>query len=250
MHSLFIFTILLPLAGEDRVLPLQDDADILLIAPQEQNTPTVTPEKPKVNTQVVPVDGAQFGELTAQLRDPRYNVRETAMARLAQAQDELLPQLVVRYHEETSFEVKRRLRYIIESLFFRKLIAGEEGFLGIRPTPIAGLMDPTTGEVVEAIRVVEVIEGHAAIRAGVQAQDHIIEYDGESVGAIFKQKPPDKPTPPPLANGMPWPMDPRVEAFTHRVKTTEPGKPVECGKIPQRDSLACRTATAFARSMG
>ena len=67
---------------------------------------------------------AQITELVAQLGHPRYAVRDEATARLCRADLADLPELVQRYRTESRYEQKLRLRYVCESLYYRRLMSG------------------------------------------------------------------------------------------------------------------------------
>jgi C-terminal processing protease CtpA/Prc len=89
------------------------------------------------------------------------------------------------------------------------------------------VVDPVSGDAVEAMRVARVIEGHAAQRAGMKVGDLIVSYDNEAMGDIYEMDLPDQPDPKKLAKqqGRAIRTTPReIEAFTHRVKTSEPGR--------------------------
>lgn len=182
-------------------------------------------DRPVISTEVVPVNEQQFKRLLEELNDPRFRVRDQALRRLCQVQAEYLPRLAEHYRTQTSFEVKRRLRYASEYVFFRKQISGERGFLGIRPLPVAGVPDPATGKPIDAIRIEMIIPGQAAEKSGMKPGDLIIAFDGKSVSEIIKDPPPRLDEDVVNAQGrMLQANDPRIDAFTYRVKTSEPGR--------------------------
>jgi len=184
----------------------------------------------QISSEVTPVTDEEFKHLLERLKHPRYGVRQKAIGRLQQVRGQRLPALVRRYRSETSFEVKRALRGVIEHLFYRGQIVGERGFLGIQPIPVKSVIDPENGATLEAMRVAKVIEEHAAHRAGMKEGDLIVSYDGEAMSVIYKTPLPPQPDTEKLARQQGRRVvrsaDKRIDAFTQKVKTTEPGREI------------------------
>lgn len=159
--------------------------------------------------------------LIEQLGDFRFPVRLEATSQLSELSPHDLDGLVRRYREEPRYEHKLRLRLVIERLYYRKLMQGQTGFLGISPTILSGVFDPQTGQPVECIMAHQVHAGHAADRGGMQPGDLILSFDGQPVSKLMNlSPPPERPDPPP---GRVMMLEPRIESFTTQVKIREPG---------------------------
>jgi len=125
------------------------------------------------------VSEQQLQQLLAELGHPRFAVREAATKRLSKLDSRHLPALVERYRSSGSYEMKRRIRCIIESMFYLDQIRGREGFLGIEilQQVLPGLTDPVTGQATQGVVVRAVKQGLAGARAGMQDHDIVVSFD-------------------------------------------------------------------------
>lgn len=126
---------------------------------------------------------AQIEQLLARLGHPRFRVREEATQQLCTLDVGELPGLVQRYHDEAGYEMKRRIRYIIEYIFHRDQIIGRDGFIGIEVNQrvMADLTDPINNAITRGILVKTVKPGFAAERAGLLDSDVIIAFGDKVV---------------------------------------------------------------------
>ena len=95
------------------------------------------------------------------LRDlaaPDFVARERATGFLQGIGPEHLPSLVTAYQQEPRFEVRLRLRHVIEHLFYQKYMEGRTGFLGVQPSLQDEVYDPRTGQTSDAILFVLVLK--------------------------------------------------------------------------------------------
>lgn len=130
---------------------------------------------------VVEISPAEVPALIEQLASPRFPAREKATEQLCTLSDAELPLLVQRYRDEKDYEVKRRIRYIIESIFHQNQLVGKNGFLGIRIVnpALPELKDPVSGRLTHGVAIRGVSDGFAAQRAGLQENDIIIAVNDE-----------------------------------------------------------------------
>lgn len=156
---------------------------------------------------------AEIDRLVDQLAHPRYERRESATRELCMLDPGYLPHLLQRYRTEPRYELKRRLRYVIETIFLRPVIAGRDGFMGIQVQRqvLPGVKDPATGKSVAGVMVERVLEGHAAERAGVKDGDLIVGIDGAGL-----------------------PDDPTSESFIRMISGRSPGTVVNLRALRMR----------------
>ncbi|HOB75158.1 MAG TPA: hypothetical protein PKG54_11595 [Phycisphaerae bacterium] len=175
--------------------------------------------------------------LIEQLGDRRFAVRDRATETLSALEPAALDELVRRYRAEPRYEQKLRLRYAIENVYYRKLMAGQVGFLGVTPGVLNSVYDPRRGQTVECIVMERVIEGTAADRGGLRSRDILLDFDGQPVAHFMKppaagadqksgQQPGQRNVP--MAPDMALRMA-ALEAFTSHVKMRQPGT-----RIPMR----------------
>jgi len=136
------------------------------------------------------LDAVAVGGLIEQLGDPRFEVREQATERLYQADLSAIPGLIQRYKAESSHERKLRLRQVVEHLYFRKLMQGEVGFLGIQLGIAEDVIDLATGRPCEVVYAGRVLEGYPAAEAGIRDGDLIVRFDGKPISWFFGAAPP------------------------------------------------------------
>jgi membrane-associated protease RseP (regulator of RpoE activity) len=151
------------------------------------------------------VDNRDFDRLIADLDDPRFAARERATRRLCDLAPSFLPRLAAKYRAVGSEESRHRLRYALETIFYQQELTGRSGFIGIRlwPTTLTDVIDPVDGRKCQGIRVLGVIEGLPAERAGVRDLDIIFGL-----------------------NDQPLPASPSTQQFISQVAATPPGSSV------------------------
>ena len=133
-----------------------------------------------VPAQLLTVTEAELQGLVSRLGHPRFSVRQETTRQLCMLDPHHLPDLARCYRGNTSYEAKRRLRFVVESIFYRSQITGREGFLGIRiARPLdTSVTDPATGRRTRGVVVVAALEGLPAGLAGLRANDVILSLDG------------------------------------------------------------------------
>lgn len=188
-------------------------------------------EKPELTSAPAERDleRAEIQHVVRRLSHPCAEVRKQALHELKCLPAERLDLLVQQFHDAEDFEVQRSLRYVTEYVYFRRQMAGGVGFLGFQPQLAQEVPDPETGQLVECVRVVNVLEGFAADKAGLQRGDLILEFDGRPVAQLFK-------TPNPLFEQQTALLrrqsrvmregDRKIGSFTAAVKKRSPGSEI------------------------
>jgi|GEM_PF-834379 len=197
----------------------------------------------------VPALRETIRSLIDQLGHPRFEVRTEATARLLEAEPNLLPALVKVYRAQTDHEMKLRLRYVIEYVYYRRLMSGQVGFLGVSlgSGVMDGVYDPSIGREVACVLAYEVLEGYAAEKAGLQDGDLIVGVDGKPTFKVLRNAQADAG----LTEALPrLPGQPqqsnaksKLDAFTAEVKRREPGstmllRVLRCGPTTRKIQLA------------
>lgn len=143
--------------------------------------------------------------LVADLNSPRFAVRERATRELCDLDAVVLPKLAQRYHAAVGEEARHRLRYAMETIFYRQELAGRSGFIGIRLSQqaITDVVDPVDGRKCYGIYIIDVIQDMPAAHAGIQGGDTIISLDGQ-----------------------PLPADPSSQKFISLIERTPPGSTI------------------------
>lgn len=138
---------------------------------------------PASTSPVVTVTPEEYEHLVQELGAPRLASRDAATERLCRLEASHLPQLARSYREAGEFEVKRRLRYVVEHIFHRDQLAGQDGFLGveIEMTALRVGYDPATRKHELGIGVKRAMDGFAAHRAGMENGDIIIGFNGRPI---------------------------------------------------------------------
>ncbi len=189
--------------------------------------PASAPAAPALSNEVI-------DRLVGALNDPHYDVRDRATLELAAGGLDVLARLVDRYRAEAVHERKLRLRYVIEHLYYQKLMAGEEGFIGIRLFALGDIYDPQLARRCECVYVQEVLQGLPAQAAGLRDGDIMMGFDGRPIAWFFAAQatePDPRPAQEVLGGGL-WPrvqgpIDIKIERFTQHVKRRTPGALVQ-----------------------
>lgn len=143
-----------------------------LVCPQTRDAVS----QPKERGQVV-------AHAVDQLGSPLFVDRNAAAAELRDMGRNILPDLQKAYSRCADFEVRTRLQEIAQAIIYHKAKAALGGFLGVRQQQVRKDDDaePRWPEAHVAIRVVEIITGHAAEGAGLRVGDLIVEIDGNHI---------------------------------------------------------------------
>lgn len=175
---------------------------VLLAAPDTSITP---PASAPASRPVVAISGRELDRLVADLNSPRFAVRERATGELCDLDAAFLPQLAQRYHAAAGEEARHRLRYAMETVFYREELAGRSGFIGIRLSQQAmtDVIDPANGRKCHGIYIIDTIKDMPAAHAGMQSGDTIISL-----------------------NDQPVPADPTSQKFISVIERTPPGSTV------------------------
>ena len=205
---------------------------------------------------VPPLSNEVIDRLVSALNDPHYDVRDRATLQLAAGGLDVLARLVDRYRAEAVHERKLRLRYVIEHLYYQKLMAGEEGFIGIRLFAMGDIYDPQLARRCECVYVQEVLQGLPAQAAGLRDGDIMVGFDGRPIAWFFAAQatePDPQPAQEALGGGL-WPrvqgpVDIKVERFTQHVKRRTPGAVVQV-RVLRCDGQARHIAMALPADPG
>lgn len=143
--------------------------------------------------------------LVTDLNSPRFPIRESATRQLCDLDAAFLPKLAQRYHAATGEEAKHRLRYAMETIFYRRELAGRNGFIGIRLSQqtITDMIDPSDGRRCHGIYILDAIKDMPAANAGVHGGDTIISL-----------------------NDRPLPAEPTSRQFISLIERTPPGSTI------------------------
>ncbi len=185
--------------------------------------------QPAVATSRPALSRGEIESVAAQLVHPQFKIREQASRKLGDVSDDTLAVLADVYRSETRLELRLRIREAIETVFYRKLLEGRLGFLGVAPREEINVIDPVSGKAGSAVLVARVLPGFPAEKAGMHTGDLILDVDGRSVAEILAAAQPQRRGPVVRVNGMVVgrnPSDPRMTAFTAVVSRREPGTPL------------------------
>lgn len=173
------------------------------------------------------VPTAELARLIGELHAPAFEKREAASQDLARLPIEALDVLVDQYRLAAGYETRLRLRHAIELLYLRKLMTGEEGFLGVKLMPAEGVLDPASDRPVEGVFIVEVLPGQPAEVAGVRNSDVLVGFDGRPIGWFFSAPPPGPVVPVRRGGLQPIMGQEKIDRFTWHVKRRTPGVPIK-----------------------
>lgn len=182
---------------------------------------------PRPAAAAAPATRPSLDTLIEQLGDARFAVRDEATQLISQVSSEDLDALVRRYRDEPRYERKLRLRYVIERVYYRRLMAGQVGFLGITPWPLSQTYDPETGQTVDSVLADRVHAEYAAAKAGLRDKDIILAFEDQPIGKILSMPVPRAADDQDDAPRGGRSADPRIDAFTAHVKMIEPGTRVK-----------------------
>jgi membrane-associated protease RseP (regulator of RpoE activity) len=123
--------------------------------------------------------------IAADLGSPRYHRRRQGSEALAELPPRALPLVLAIWRESPSAEVRRRIRYGMDEQIIAHVSADPRagmGFLGMRLGWSAALLQVDDDLVPRgSAMVIGVLPGTQAEKAGLQASDHILTVDGQSV---------------------------------------------------------------------
>ncbi len=185
--------------------------------------------------------------MLAALGDPDPSIRQqmhlTVTARPGLTSADLMGLYRAAGHEEA----RLNLRQLAETLHHRESMAGQRGFLGVRPRVVSGIWDPRGGQVREALLLVDVLAGFPAAAAGLRSGDLLLELDGRPLEAL------PAPVGLPAASGG-FAREPRADAFLADISRREPGErasvrilrsqgPAKLRWTPAQAAELCQSAT-------
>lgn len=116
----------------------------------------------------------QISELIKALGDPDWSTRQRASDDLFFAGPAAYPPLKEEFRRTRNYEVRRRIHYIVELIYFFHGQKQGNGFLGIQ----YNAANPLEGD---RIRVIRVVPGSGAERAGLRAGDLVLSIDGTRI---------------------------------------------------------------------
>lgn len=122
---------------------------------------------------------AQLAELIADLGSPDWNLRQAATDELCGAGEAAYAALKAEFRRTHNHEVKRRIRTVVEQIYFYSATNSRGGFLGISHQAVTRsdfMPQIPLGEM--WVQIASVVPGSAAQRAGLQAGDLICAVDG------------------------------------------------------------------------
>jgi hypothetical protein len=193
---------------------------------------------------------AAIDALVDRLGDPRFEVREQATQQLCQLAPAAMGAMLDRYRALPYHERKLRLRHAIETLYFRQLMEGEVGFLGIQLDLADNVIDPATNRPGECVVARRVLKDLPADQAGVRDGDIIAGFDDKPISWFFGAAPPPVTRPADDLIGLPAAARPqdrmgeKIERFTQHVKRRLPGSQVRLRVL--RPASPARTITVAA----
>jgi hypothetical protein len=153
----------------------------------------------------VRITDRQLERLLVELNHPLFTVRTQATEQLCTLDDSFLPRLAERYRAANSDEMRHRIGYVMETIFYHTYVAGRGGFLGMKIVKLTldDLTDPATGLKTRGAYIPEVLEGLPAARAGLQSGDTIVAL-----------------------NNRPLPDEPSTDKLIGMIGRMTPGSPV------------------------
>ena len=152
----------------------------------------------------VAASAAEVEALIGQLSSRAWRDRERAAARLVALGPAVYDRLIAAYKRTRQFETRLRIKRIVADIFVAVRYPARTGFLGITQRPLTWESPGSPGKKRTAIKVSSVLRGSASARAGLQAGDLIIQFNGKNI-----------------------PSDPTGRAFSKMVGDVEPNGRVE-----------------------
>ena len=152
----------------------------------------------------VAASAAEVEALIGQLSSRAWRDRERAATRLAALGPAVYDRLIAAYKRTRQFETRLRIKRIVADIFVAARYPAKTGFLGITQSSLMWAPPGSTEKKRTAIKVSSVLRGSAAERAGLQAGDLIIQFNGKNI-----------------------PNDPTGRAFSKMVGDLEPNGRVE-----------------------
>jgi serine protease Do len=120
-------------------------------------------------------------------------------------------------------------------VFYRKLLEGRLGFLGVGPRSENGIADPATGKATEVVLVARVLTGFPGAQAGLLTGDMIVDFDGKRIADLAAVPRAQARKQAGNAAARQRAADPPIAAFTAEISRREPGT-----RVPLR-LLRCTT---------
>ena len=180
---------------------------------------------------------SEIATLISQLDSPRYAEREAATSHLIRIGPPAFALLRTAYHRTEQLEARLRIEKIVYEAYINYHVYDRNAFLGIqqRLVPITNDDDARIPEGHVGIQVGRVIEGTAAERAELQAEDVIIALDQEPISAVDVQA---------------------AQAFGELIRVRGPGTPVVLTVLRESDqfdvevTLGSRPKVYYGRNQG
>ncbi|UCC30302.1 MAG: PDZ domain-containing protein [Phycisphaerales bacterium] len=180
---------------------------------------------------------SEIATLILQLGSPHFAEREAATSHLIQIGPPAFAQLRIAYHGTEQLEARLRMEKIVYEAYINYHVYDRNAFLGIRQgrVPITHDDDARILEGHVGIQVVQVIEGTAAERVELEAEDVIIALDQEPISAVDVQV---------------------TQAFGELIRVRGPGAPVVLTVLRESDqfdvvvTLGSRPKMYYGRGQG
>lgn len=151
-------------------------------AEQPRNVAVAEPEQPAEPHASVPPPRTMEAVIL-DLSHPDWRTRHAACEELFQLEDKSYPALKAEFRRTSSFEVKRRIRYVVEQIYFYKATESRGGFLGIQHKYVDHSEYSEVPEGMIWIAIDQVVHNTAASRAGLKAGDFITTIDDKGLKA-------------------------------------------------------------------
>lgn len=131
------------------------------------------------------VDPQAVRDLVTRLGSSDYADRQSATLALVNLGTSAFDILVEEYLATDDYEIRLRVQDVIEKAFFDEYLFNRNGFLGVRPMPVGPAADPRVPPGHTGLELMEVVEHHAAARAGLSRGDLIVGINGKPLGGTI-----------------------------------------------------------------
>lgn len=128
-----------------------------------------------------PADPTHIVDLIDRLSGNDFRNRESAQQELRDIGTATVEHLKRRYREADDFEIKLRIRHLVESIYLWDAFLSRNGFLGVRPSPRTSTWRNSHKRIEPgkaAYDVTLVVPGSSADRGGMRKGDLIVAVDG------------------------------------------------------------------------